>query len=148
MDYTLCHISWFFKIRYKLFSLYAHYLLYLHCKSNMIFHPKENDLCFLFSNKNLNEWINMSLPFSTEILYYMVSMFVSSGSLCLFTSTLKSMVPMQSVPTTTNVEFESSPGEVYSIQHYAIKFVSELWQVGSFLRVLRFPPPIKLTAMI
>ena len=28
--------------------------------------------------------------------------------------------------------------EVYSIQHYIIKFVSELQQVGGFLRVLRF----------
>jgi len=39
-------------------------------------------------------------------------------------------------------------GEVYSIQHYVIKFVSDLRQVDGFLRVLRFPPPIKLTAMI
>jgi hypothetical protein len=31
-------------------------------------------------------------------------------------------------------------GEVYSIQHYVIKFVSDLRQVGGFLR---FPPPIK-----
>ena len=29
-----------------------------------------------------------------------------------------------------------------------IKFVSDLWQVCGFLRVLRFPPPIKLTATI
>jgi hypothetical protein len=38
--------------------------------------------------------------------------------------------------------------EVYSIQHYVKKFVSYLRQVGGFLRVLRFPPPIKLTATI
>jgi hypothetical protein len=31
-----------------------------------------------------------------------------------------------------------------AIQHYVIKFVSDLRQVGGFLRVLRFPPPIKL----
>ena len=37
-------------------------------------------------------------------------------------------------------------GEVFSIQHYVIKFVSDLRQVGGFLRVLWFPPPIKLTA--
>ena len=37
-------------------------------------------------------------------------------------------------------------GKVYSIQHYLIKFDSDLWQVGGFLPVLRFPPPIKLTA--
>jgi hypothetical protein len=29
-----------------------------------------------------------------------------------------------------------------------IKFVSDLRQVGDFLRVLRFPPPIKLTTEI
>ena len=34
--------------------------------------------------------------------------------------------------------------EVYSIQYYETKFVSDLRQVGAFLRVLRFPPPIKL----
>jgi hypothetical protein len=34
------------------------------------------------------------------------------------------------------------------VQHYVIKFVSDLRQVGGFLRVLRFPPPIKLTATI
>jgi hypothetical protein len=34
------------------------------------------------------------------------------------------------------------------VQHYVMKSVSDLWQVGGFLRVLRFPPPIKLTATI
>jgi hypothetical protein len=34
-------------------------------------------------------------------------------------------------------------GNVYKIQHCVIKFVSDLWQVGGSLRVLRFPPPIK-----
>jgi hypothetical protein len=29
------------------------------------------------------------------------------------------------------------------VQHYVIKFVSDLRQVGSFLRVLQFPPPNK-----
>ena len=38
--------------------------------------------------------------------------------------------------------------DVYSIQHYVIKLVSDLRQVGGFLRVQRFPPQIKLTAMI
>jgi hypothetical protein len=56
---------------------------------------------------------------------------------------------MQSVPITDNV-VSSIPahGEVFFIEHYAIKFDSELRQVGGFLWVLRFPPPIKLTAMI
>jgi hypothetical protein len=48
----------------------------------------------------------------------------------------------------TLFELEMRSGEVYSIQHYVIKFVSDLWLVGGFIRVLRFPPPIKLTATI
>jgi hypothetical protein len=52
---------------------------------------------------------------------------------------------VQSVPITTNVvDFNHVHGKVYSIQHYVIKFVSDLRQVGGFLRVLRFPPSIKL----
>jgi hypothetical protein len=39
-------------------------------------------------------------------------------------------------------------GEAYPIQYYVIKFVSDLRQVDGFLRVLRIPPPIKLTATI
>jgi hypothetical protein len=31
------------------------------------------------------------------------------------------------------------------MQHYVIKFVSDLRQVDGFLRLLRFSPPIKLT---
>ena len=42
-------------------------------------------------------------------------------------------------------EFEPRSGEVYSIQHYVIKFVSDLRQSGAFLR---FPPTINLTATI
>jgi hypothetical protein len=41
--------------------------------------------------------------------------------------------------------FESGSCEVYSIQCYVIKLVKDLRQVGGFLRVLRFPPSIKLT---
>ena len=44
------------------------------------------------------------------------------------------------------IKFECSNlahGEVYSIQHYVIKFGSDLRQVGGFLWVLRFPPLIK-----
>jgi hypothetical protein len=39
--------------------------------------------------------------------------------------------------------FESRPGR--GVQHYVIKFVSDLRQVGGFLRVLRFPPPSNKT---
>ena len=63
---------------------------------------------------------------------------------------LKSFVlPVQSVPVTTEaVSSNPTHGEVYSIQHYVVKFVSDLQQVGGFLQALRFPPPIKLTATI
>ena len=56
---------------------------------------------------------------------------------------------VQSVPITTNV-VSSNPiyCEVYSIQHYVTKFVSDLRQVNGFLQVLRFPSPIKLTTTI
>ena len=54
-------------------------------------------------------------------------------------------LPIQSVLITTNV-VSSNPTRV--IQDYVIKFVSDLRQVGGFLRVLPFPPPIKLTATI
>jgi len=52
-------------------------------------------------------------------------------------------LPVQSVPITTKVA-SSNPvhGEVYLIQPFEIKFVSDLRHVGGFLR---FPPPIKLT---
>ena len=51
---------------------------------------------------------------------------------------------MQSVPITTKIVSSNlAHGEVYSIQHYVIKFVSDLRHVGGFLCVLRFPPPIK-----
>ena len=52
------------------------------------------------------------------------------------------------VITTNIVTSNNAHGEVYSIQCYVIKFVSDLWQVGGFLCVLQFPPPIKLTATI
>jgi hypothetical protein len=56
---------------------------------------------------------------------------------------------VQSEPITTKV-VSSNPVhvEVYSIQHYAIKFVGDLQQVSGFLWGLRFPPPIELTVTI
>jgi hypothetical protein len=54
---------------------------------------------------------------------------------------------VQSVPITTKF-VSSNPvhGEVYSIQHYAIKFVGDLQQAGDFLHILQFSPPIKMIA--
>jgi len=36
----------------------------------------------------------------------------------------------------------------WGVQHYVIKFISDLRQLGGFLMILRFPPPIKLIATI
>ena len=56
---------------------------------------------------------------------------------------------MQPVPITIkDVSWNPAHGKMYSRQHYVIKFVSVLQQVGGFLLVLRLPPPIKLTATI
>jgi len=73
----------------------------------------------------------------------------SNRGVVVIVRSLDLQLSVQSVPITTNV-LRSNPvhGEVYSIQHYVIKFVSDLRQVGGFLCVLQFPPPIKLTATI
>jgi hypothetical protein len=63
---------------------------------------------------------------------------------------ITTFVPVQSVPITINVMSSNhAHGEVCSVQHYmyVMKFVNDLRQVCGFLRILRFPPPIKLTAM-
>jgi hypothetical protein len=56
-------------------------------------------------------------------------------------STAPEALPAPHMETITTNVVSSNPvhGEVYSIQHNVLKFVS----VGSFLRELRFPPPIK-----
>jgi hypothetical protein len=47
------------------------------------------------------------------------------------------VLPIQSVPITTNVvSLNPTHGEVYWIQHYVIKFVSDLRKVVGFLHVL------------
>jgi len=53
------------------------------------------------------------------------------------------------VPIATKV-VSSKPahGEVYLIQHYVIKFVSDLIQVGGFMWVVRFPQLRILTVTI
>jgi hypothetical protein len=43
-------------------------------------------------------------------------------------------LPLQSVPITTNiVSLNPAHGDVYLIQHYVIKFISDLRQVGGVL---------------
>ena len=43
-------------------------------------------------------------------------------------------LPVKLVLITTKVSSNPVHGEVYSIQHYAIKIVSDLGQVGGYLR--------------
>jgi hypothetical protein len=58
-------------------------------------------------------------------------------------------LPMQYVPITTKVvSLNLAHGEVYSIQHYVIKFVNDLQWVGGFFQLLWFPSPIQLTTKI
>ena len=57
--------------------------------------------------------------------------------------------PIQSMLiTTNNVIWNPAHDKVYSIQHYVIKFVSDLRQVSDFLRVFQFPVQIKLAFTI
>ena len=77
-------------------------------------------------------------------LYYFISFFLFNLFLSIF---------IQSYGFTTTYaisayhhwlcELESRSGR--GVQHYVIKFVSDLRQVGDFLRLLRLLPPIKLT---
>ena len=45
--------------------------------------------------------------------------------------------------TTKGVSLNPIYGEMYSLQHYVIKFISDLRQIDGSLRVLRFHPSIK-----
>ena len=60
-------------------------------------------------------------------------------------------LPVQSMPINTKVmSLNPAHDEVYSIQLYVIKFVSDLLKFSGFLLVLllRFPRPIKLNVTI
>ena len=61
---------------------------------------------------------------------------------------LQTNVGVPSLPICVSVSKNPAHGEVYSIQHYVIKFVSDLWQVGGFLWVHLFPPTIILATTI
>jgi hypothetical protein len=83
------------------------------------------------------------------MLVISLSMLIQIRIYLLYLSTHSTQLPMQSVPIITDIVSSNPPhGEVYSMQHYVIKFVSDLRQVGGFLQVLLFPPPIKLAATL
>ena len=52
------------------------------------------------------------------------------------------------VISTKVVSLNPTHGNVHLIQHYVIKFVSDMRKVGGFLRVLLFSPSIKLIVTI
>jgi hypothetical protein len=87
-------------------------------------------------------------------MFYFISLYIhddpndSVSVICIYICLLPVwvVVVVQSVPITTKVvNLNSAHGEVYSIQHYVLMFVSDLRQVGGFLR---FPPPITMNATI
>jgi hypothetical protein len=116
------------------------------------------DLCALIARKFVNQknYITESKNNCNvrSIIMYNLKIKRHCTSKCkicnvLTDSFISFQLPVQSVPITTKVA-SSNPihGEMYSIQHYVIKFVSDLQQVCGFLWVLWFPQPIKLTATI
>ena len=91
--------------------------------------------------------ITLQIDFSSNTVLYIY--FVFGAVVVVIAWSLDLQLHVQSVPITYKV-VSSNPvyGEVYSKQHYVIKFVSDLRQVCGFLRVLWFPPPIKPTTTI
>ena len=62
---------------------------------------------------------------------------------------VEAWLPVQTVPITTKVvSLNPAYSKVYLIQHYVIKFVNDIPQVGGFLRVLRFPPRHDITEIL
>jgi hypothetical protein len=88
--------------------------------------------------------------FKTKIDNVSIVSYISQGpSWSCFVWKLDLLLAVQSVPITIKgVSSNPVHGEVDSIQQYMIKFVGDLRQVGGFIRVLWFPPPINLTATI
>jgi hypothetical protein len=89
-----------------------------------------------FSNMKLNARLGSSL-ISCHI-YHVIYLFI--------VKTLNSCYIETTYAISSNLAQSGCTG--YSIQHYVIKFVSDLKQVGCFHRVARIPPPIELTVTI
>ena len=136
----LCYIIFVFKndcIFSPLVNLdFAHYKLALLYTSNTIFKVQ----------------IFKTIIFVFRVLYICTCPSIKRGkglSLVVILWQLDLQLPMQTLYVTTKVvSLNPAHGEEYTIQYYVKKFVSDLRQVGGFLRVLRFPQPIKLTATI
>ena len=97
------------------------------------------------------DYIYMSVSLSLWYFYHIFSIKDSKegGAVVVIVWLLNLQLSVKSVPITTGaVGSNPALGEMYSIQHYVIKLVSDFQKVGGFLWVLRFPPPVKLTATI
>ena len=93
---------------------------------------------------NLNLYIILVYAFEVEFNLHLIF----RGPLVVIVWQLDLQLHVQSEPIITKVvSLNPAHGEVYSMQHYVIKFVSYFRQVSGFLRVLWFPPdpPINLT---
>jgi len=104
-------------------------------------------------DKSTKTYIIYSSIFIPKITVSIVNEFIFHLNLHIYIETvvwlLHLQLPVQSVSITPKV-VSSNPvhDKVYSIQHYVIKFISDLRQVGGFLQVPRLLPPIKLIATI
>ena len=86
------------------------------------------------------------IPTVVNIMQDLQTFYILEGVVVVIVWQLDLQVPVQLLLITTKI-VSSNPvhDEMYSIQHYVIQFVSDLRQVGCFLGVPRFHPPIKLT---
>jgi hypothetical protein len=84
-----------------------------------------------------------------SVMYFCVAC-VRSSQYCMCLWSLYSGLPLRFPLTFIWYIFFSGSllQEVYSKQLYVIKFVCDLWQVGGFLRVIRFHLQIKLVTKI
>ena len=110
---------------------------------------------FKYNAKNISYWITLFVIWLLYMYIVLYMSFITHVILCVWGRRGRDRMVV-GFKTTYAIsgsayhhwccEFESRSG--WGVQHYMIKFVSNLRQVGGFLRVLRFPPPIKLTTTI
>jgi hypothetical protein len=102
------------------------HILYVYCQKTVTTNYSSHDIVALETN-----------PFYMYLKYFRNH----SGRDCM-------VVGFTTTCVISDYHHESFESEPRSIQHYVIKFVSDLRQIGGFLLALLFPPPIKLTVMI
>jgi hypothetical protein len=122
-----------FSIKFLYFLLFHLFFLILTCSCQYSYNFMLTTICMFrpyidtFVSIFIQSHVNHNLHVSTLYIYISVRMVVDL------------QLPMQSVPITTNVVSSNLVhSKMYSIQHYVINFVSDLRQVGGFLRVHRF----------